>query len=101
MSEERAAKAEPEHRTYFVTGFPGFIGRKLVEKISRAAPKSRIYVLVQPKFVDDARRRLERLKAAHVELLAGDIVDMHLGLSGEEYQMLCDSVTDIFHLAAI
>ncbi len=26
---------------------------------------------------------------------------MHLGLSGEEYQQLCDTVTDIFHLAAI
>ena len=26
---------------------------------------------------------------------------MHLGLSGEEYQRLCEQVTDIFHLAAI
>src|SRR5207248_519114 len=43
----------------------------------------------------------DKLKGAKIELLTGDIVDMHLGLSGEEYQTLCDEVTDIFHLAAI
>ncbi len=86
--------------TYFVTGYPGFIGRRLVEKIARESPKARIYLLVQPKFLKEAQRYAERL-GPNVELLSGDIVDLHLGLSGDEYQRLCDTVTDVFHLAAI
>ena len=36
-----------------------------------------------------------------MEILSGDIVDMHLGLAGPEYQRLVDETTHIFHLAAI
>jgi thioester reductase-like protein len=86
---------------YFVTGFPGFIGKRLVEQIAKTDPRGHIWLLVQPKFMQDARKYVDRLKGAAIELLSGDIVDMHLGLSGEEYAKLCDSVTDIFHLAAI
>lgn len=92
----------PDPGTYFVTGYPGFIGKRLVEHIARSDPQGRIYLLVQPKFLDEARRYAERLTGgAPIELLTGDIVDMHLGLSGDEYQRLCAEVTDIFHLAAI
>ncbi|MFN7133024.1 MAG: SDR family oxidoreductase [Myxococcales bacterium] len=90
-----------KRRTYFVTGFPGFIGRRLVQHIARRHPDARIYLLVQPKFVDDARKLAKSMKGADLQLLQGDIVDMHLGLSSEEYARLCDEVTDIFHLAAI
>lgn len=86
---------------YFVTGFPGFIGKRLVEHIAKNDPKGKIYLLVQPKFFKDAKRYVEKLKGGPVEILQGDIVDMHLGLSGEEYDQLCSEVTDIFHLAAI
>lgn len=97
MSDKR-----PRAATYFVTGYPGFIGKRLVEHIAKVDPSARIYLLVQPKFVKDARRYVDRIKhAERIELLSGDIVDMHLGLSGEEYGQLCEEVTDIFHLAAI
>ncbi|MGA9524140.1 MAG: SDR family oxidoreductase [Myxococcaceae bacterium] len=86
--------------TYFVTGYPGFIGKRLVEHIARNDPDGRIYLLVQPKFLKDARRYAERTRGAKIEILTGDIVDMHLGLSGEEYVRLSEEVTDIFHLAA-
>ncbi len=87
---------------YFVTGYPGFIGKRLVEHIAKEDPQARIFLLVQPKFLEDARTYAARLRGgAKVEILTGDIVDMHLGLSGEEYNRLCDEVTDIFHLAAI
>lgn len=95
-------------RTYFLTGFPGFIGKRLLEHIAALAPQGRIYVLVQNKFLKEAQRYVDQVKSRlgaeerpTIEVLAGDIVDMHLGLSGEEYQRLCDTVTDIFHLAAI
>lgn len=87
--------------TYFVTGFPGFLGKRLVEYLVKVAPQSRVYLLVQPKFLKDAQRFVERLDSTALKILTGDIVDMHLGLSGDEYQTLTDSVTDIFHLAAI
>ncbi|MBI3185799.1 MAG: SDR family oxidoreductase [Myxococcales bacterium] len=97
MSEERG----PSGRTYFVTGYPGFIGKRLVQHIADRDRSGRIYLLVQPKFLKEARRYVSKLPGGRVELLTGDIVDMHLGLSGEEYQRLCRTVTDIFHLAAI
>jgi thioester reductase-like protein len=88
-------------RTYFVTGYPGFIGKRLVAHIAENDPKGRIYLLVQPKFLKEAATYVEKLRGAPVELLGGDIVDMHLGLAGDEYRRLVESVTDIFHLAAI
>lgn len=100
MSETRK-KAGSGGGTYFVTGYPGFIGKRLVEHIAREDPKGHIYVLVQPKVLKEAQKHAAGLKGATVEILTGDVVDMHLGLSGEEYQRLCERVTDIFHLAAV
>ncbi|RKG77890.1 NAD-dependent epimerase/dehydratase family protein [Corallococcus exercitus] len=87
--------------TYFITGYPGFIGKRLVEHIAREDPQGLIYALVQPKAFKEAQALAAKVTGARVELLTGDAVDMHLGLSGEEYQRLCEQVTDIFHLAAV
>lgn len=87
--------------TSLVTGFPGFLGKGLVEHMARATPRARIFVLVQSAHLKEAQRCIEALGSTQVEILLGDIVDMHLGLSGEEYQRLTDSVTDIYHLAAV
>lgn len=100
MSETRK-KGHGGGGTYFVTGYPGFIGKRLVEHIAREDPHGHIYVLVQPKALKEAKHHLHSVKGAPVEILTGDVVDMHLGLSGEEYQRLCERVTDIFHLAAV
>lgn len=99
MTDPRPRKSSPG--TYFFTGFPGFIGKRLVEHVAQEDPNGRIYLLVQPKFFKDAQRYAAKLTGASIEILTGDIVDMHLGLSGDEYQKLCDEVTDVFHLAAI
>lgn len=86
-----------------LTGYPGFIGKRLALELARRYPKAKLYLLVQPKFAKDARRYVRSFPegSAEVELLTGDIVDLHLGLSSQEYNALCDDVTDIFHLAAI
>lgn len=86
---------------YFVTGYPGFIGKRLVKHLAKVEPLARIVLLVQPKFVKEATQYASRLEGARVEILSGDIVDMHLGLAGPEYQALCAEVTHLFHLAAI
>ncbi len=72
-----------------------------MEHIAREDPQGHIYALVQPKMLKDAQKHAAGLEGAKLELLTGDVVDMHLGLSGEEYQRLCEQVTDVFHLAAI
>lgn len=86
----------------FVTGYPGFIGKRLVRALAERHPDGRITLLVQPKFVKDAQAYVADLAGgAAIEVLSGDIVDMHLGLAGGEYQRLVDETTHIFHLAAI
>ena len=89
---------------HFVTGFPGFIGKRLAARLLERDRKAQLYLLVQPRFAKDARREVARLgpkQASRVQLLVGDVVDMHLGLSGEEYRKLAGEVTHVFHLAAI
>lgn len=93
--------SEPSERaTYLVTGFPGFISKRLVEHIARSDPEAKLYVLVLAKQVEEAQRFLAKARVK-AEIFEGDVVNMHLGLSGPEYQRLCREVTDIFHLAAI
>jgi thioester reductase-like protein len=87
-----------------VTGYPGFIGRKLVERLLGDEPDTEFYLLVQDRFVENARREVQAWRAAGqapVHVLAGDIADMHLGLSATELKQVIGSVTDVFHLAAI
>ncbi|MGZ6098263.1 MAG: SDR family oxidoreductase [Myxococcaceae bacterium] len=83
-----------------VTGYPGFIGKRLVEHLAQEG-KGRIYALVQPRLLEEARALAARIRGAPVEVLAGDVTDLHLGLSGEEVERVAGSVTRIFHLAAM
>jgi thioester reductase-like protein len=95
--------SQSKARTFFLTGYPGFIGKRLAAELVKTHPDARLYLLVQPKFMKDAKKYARSLPGGgkNVELFQGDIVDMHLGLSSAEYNQLCDEVTDIFHLAAI
>ena len=83
-----------------VTGYPGFIGKRLVEQLAQAGT-GRIYALVQPRLLEEARALASRVRGSPVEVLAGDVTDLHLGLSGEEVERVAASVTRIFHLAAL
>ncbi len=87
----------------FVTGYPGFIGKRLVRRLVEEGRrrKARLVLLVQPRFARDAAAELEALGAADHEVIEGDVVQMHLGLSGAEFKRLRSEVTEIWHLAAI
>jgi nucleoside-diphosphate-sugar epimerase len=89
-----------EPGTYLLTGYPGFIGKRLAEHIARNDPKGHLFLLSQAKFLEEARTRAKRLKCASAEVLSGDVTDLHLGLSGEEVARVTERVTDVFHLAA-
>src|SRR6185436_19663487 len=94
-----AAMSRSEGAT-LVTGYPGFIGKRLVEHLAQQS-RARIFALVQPRFLDEARSLAARVQGAPMEVLAGDVTDLHLGLSGEEVERVAGSVTRIFHLAAL
>jgi len=88
-------------RLHFITGYPGFIGKRLVHRLAeRAGGKDeRLVLLVQPKNVRAAERALAAA-GAQAEVVEGDVEQMHLGLSGGEFKAIARDVTDIWHLAA-
>src|SRR4051812_30431139 len=83
-----------------VTGFPGFIGTRLVRKLLSGDDGLRVAVLVEPKMADRARRAAQDLDPARIEVLPGDITARDLGLGADEERLLRE-VTSVFHLAAI
>ena len=88
-------------RLAFFTGFPGFIGTRLVAALIEADPKLRVAALVEPRMAERAREVAAKLDAKRVEILEGDIGERGLGLSGDQLERLRAEVTIAYHLAAI
>jgi thioester reductase-like protein len=89
---------------HFLTGYPDFLCRCLFRELLASDRKARLALLVQPKYAKEAQREvaaLDKRQAARVELLLGDVVDMHLGLAGDEYRRLLAETTVVHHLAAV
>jgi thioester reductase-like protein len=81
----------------FVTGFPGFIGKKLVQALLDDDPAAQVVCLVEPRMEEAARKAADK----RVEILAGDITDRRLGVAPDDYERLTAETTAVFHLAAI
>ncbi len=87
----------------FLTGFPGFLGSELTERlIGRGAS---VTCLVQPKYRELAERRARKIEREHsvegrIELVEGDITVADLGL-GSRVESLQADVREVFHLAAV
>jgi thioester reductase-like protein len=88
-------------RTILLTGFPGFIGRRLVASLLEGEGDARIVALVEGRMAGAARRAAEALDGGRIEVLEGDIAERRLGLDDEDYERLATEVTTAFHLAAI
>jgi thioester reductase-like protein len=84
-----------------VTGFPGFIARRLVRRMLGDDPDLKLTVIVEGRMADAARQAAETIGADRIELLTGDIGDRRLGLGDADHRRLAGSVTDVHHLAAI
>jgi len=90
--------------TIFVTGFPGFIASRLVEKLARSDVQ--FFLLVQPQFVEQAMAMVESISeetATPLEcfsIIEGDIREAHLGASEEDLEAIRREVTTVFHFAA-
>src|SRR6202158_4751617 len=91
--------------TVFITGFPGFIAGRLVERL--AAEGARLLLLVQPAFIERARRDIGRIvddarvAANNFRILPGDITAENLGMSARDLETARNETTTIFHLAAL
>jgi thioester reductase-like protein len=92
----------PSSDVVLVTGFPGFIARRLVARRaeSSAGRGLRLVALAKAPHAAAARRALASIDPAG-EVLEGDVTQMHLGLSGAEYKRLAAAGTEIWHLAAL
>jgi thioester reductase-like protein len=88
--------------TTFVTGFPGFIGRRLVARLLADDPERRIVALVEERMAAAARDVAAGIAGGErIELEAGDISQRRLGLDDPTWDRLTATVTHVFHLAAI
>jgi thioester reductase-like protein len=91
--------------TIFLTGFPGFIAGRLVERL--ATPETQFFLLVQPQFLEKAAQDVERIASEtkipleNFALIEGDITRENLGISEEDSEAVLAETTDVFHLAAI
>jgi len=91
--------------TIFITGFPGFIGGRLVERLS--TPNTQFFLLVQKNFVQKAMGDIQEIAAKtktplkNFALIEGDITLGNLGMSDTDLEVVLQETTDIYHLAAI
>lgn len=85
--------------TVLMTGFPGFLGSELARRILARSDDSLLCV-VQAKFADQARRRVDEMGVGadeRVRLVEGDITLPGLGLADPGLLL---NVTEVHHLAA-
>jgi thioester reductase-like protein len=82
-----------------LTGYPGFIGKRLAAKLLADRSDLRIAALVEPRMLDAAREAAG--DEERIEVLAGDISERGLGLDDGDLERLRSEVTHVFHLAAI
>jgi thioester reductase-like protein len=85
----------------FITGFPGFIGRRLVRGLLDTDDEARVVALVEAGQVGRAREYAGTLGASRVEIVEGDISRRDLGVGAADLERLHAEVTQVFHLAAI
>jgi thioester reductase-like protein len=91
--------------TFFITGFPGFITARLVERL--ANPEAQFFLLVQPNFVEKAIKDIERISVQsstpleNFALIEGDITKENLGISDKDLETVRQETTSVFHLAAV
>lgn len=89
----------------FFTGFPGFIGRHLLQRILNH--NIRIHCLVQEQFLSLAKSEAQEichaqaLPSDHIQIYTGDLAQPYMGLTSTIYHTLQESVQEIYHLAAV
>jgi len=95
----------PDRETLFITGFPGFIANRLLERLARK--DCRFILLVQPSLAARAleeRARIAQLSGKSIsdfQIVEGDISERGLALTGTDLELVEQQTTRMFHLAAV
>jgi thioester reductase-like protein len=95
----------PDRETFFITGFPGFIADRLLERLARK--QCRFILLVQPSWLDRARHEIDRIAQLtgrwpeDFQIVEGDITQPALGLNSSDLDLARRETTRVFHLAAL
>jgi len=89
------------------TGFPGFIGARLLPRLLELRPDLRFCCLVQERFLPAARGSIDEIGAAHphtrgrIQTVVGDITEPGLGISASAAKELRRDLVSAYHLAAV
>ncbi len=90
-----------------ITGFPGFISRRLLDRLIVANPQTDFVLLVERRFEAKADSILETMRADHLDfsgnlsILVGDITLENLGLDKKAATNAFKTIQNVWHLAAI
>jgi thioester reductase-like protein len=107
MIEDNPSGGGETSRSILFTGFPGFIGARLLPRVLELRAGMRAVCLVQEKFMGAAREAAEVIASAHphargrIELVTGDITVPGLGIPGRAARDLRRSLAEAYHLAAV
>ncbi|KAJ8706260.1 hypothetical protein PYW08_010886 [Mythimna loreyi] len=99
----------------FVTGGSGFLGKQLIEKLFRACNIKKMFILMRPKKGKSMQERLDYMLrdsvfdpvrskkprfADSIVPVMGDVADVRLGLSDEDWAKITAQVDMVIHMAA-
>jgi thioester reductase-like protein len=87
--------------SHLLTGFPGFIGRRLVRHLLDEDKRAQVVALVEPRMLDAATAAATEIDAGRIEIVASDIATRRLGLDDATWDRLTSEVRRVYHLAAI
>jgi len=89
----------------FITGFPGFIASRLLERLS--VPQTQFFLLVQPAFIEKAMDEIKQIAEwtntplESYVIVEGDITKPNLGIDDvDDLETIRYETTSVFHLAA-
>ncbi len=91
----------------FITGFPGFIARRLVDRILDSNPDVTFTVLIEERMRGVADATIKGMERPHpgfieaTEVVTGDICRPRLGMNRGVYEDVAARTTHVWHLAAV
>jgi thioester reductase-like protein len=95
----------PDRETFFITGFPGFIANRLLERLARK--ECDFIQLVQPSLLSRAHEEIARIaqlsgrSVGDFRFVEGDISQPQLALNAADLELVQQQTTRVFHLAAV
>ena len=96
-----------DRSTVLFTGFPGFIGVRLLPRLLELQPDAAVTCLVQERFLGLAKDEIAAMEKAHphtrgrIGVVTGDITTPGLGIDEADARALKKDVTAAWHLAAV